>query len=178
MILFGTCVCLNNYRLTGRIKNSRVVPCTLHSMFPRDNILNCYNIVSKPGNWHWYDLQTLFRFHGYSFVYVCFYMYSFLCLFIHVKFSVVLSHLLNLWTKSPQSRYNSSTQKNSLQLPVYSRIFTYLLGKKLLHLLPSLIPDNDWSDLHLHYIFSFGGNIIEMKLYSIQSFEFGIFHSA
>lgn len=62
LMLFSNFLFWNHYRFMGSWKNSRADPCTLHPVSPNGNILHNFRIVSKPGNGHWHNLQTLFRF--------------------------------------------------------------------------------------------------------------------
>lgn len=41
------------------VKMWREVPCIFHPVCPNDNILYKYSIISKPGNWHWYNPQFI-----------------------------------------------------------------------------------------------------------------------
>ena len=51
------------------LKNSRF---TLCQASPSVNILHNYSTISKPGNWHWCNPQSSFRFHQlYMQVHVC-----------------------------------------------------------------------------------------------------------
>lgn len=74
-----------NTIFTGRSKvNVKRIMYTLHVISLVGNMLHDYSTISRPGNWYWCHLQSLFRFCSYMCTHLCGFVYVFiiLCSFI------------------------------------------------------------------------------------------------
>lgn len=108
----------NNVDSHAVIRNNTELLSILHPVSLNGNILHNYSTTSPPGNWHWRNPLTLFRFH-------LFYMYLFVCVHVYL----VPCNFMTCWFMWPplQSRHRTVPSQGCLMLPFYS----------LSHLFPS-----------------------------------------
>lgn len=131
--------------------------CTFHPSFPNGNSLHNQSTMSKPGNWHWFKLYSLFRFQQlYRHTFMC------MCEVLYNLFALIApcNHYHNQQTSEPMSQDSFILYSHSLPT---------------LFLLP-----NSWKTLiHSSYLgLCYFINVTWIESCSMHAFEIGLFHSS